>query len=147
MVEYGLFVLLYLATLIVPSNKDKITFTIEKDNRKETFFLERTKEKFSADEIFWVLSVKNDTSKEKLLINPKKHEIKSPMMGMEGEPIRITEYIKIPKDASKANAIQPSDALLKEKHTPIILKRVGNKVQLKQQKGWMETFKNVEISW
>ncbi|MCU0439395.1 MAG: hypothetical protein MUC49_16000 [Raineya sp.] len=147
MVEYGFFILLYLATLVVPAGKNKITFIVEKDNKKEIFFLERTNEKFTTDEVFWILSSNRDSSKEKLLINPKKHEIKSPMMGMEGEPIRMTDYLKIPKNASKAKTFEPSDALLKEKHTPIILKKTGNKVQLKQEKGWLAEFKSIEISW
>jgi len=145
MVEYGLFILLYLATLVAPAGKTKIQLSISKDGQKQVLFLEKSSKKMSPNETLWILTAQGDTQKMEIVINNAKNEMK--VSDLTSDPIKITEFLKIPKDAAKTQAFQPSDAMLKEKHTPVMLQRTGNKVQMKQTKGWMETFQNVEVSW
>jgi hypothetical protein len=116
-----------------------------KDGQKQVLLLEKSPKKVSSNETLWILSGEGDSQKMQMLVNTAKHEMK--VSDLTSEPIRVTEFVKVPKNASSANAFQPSDAMLKEKHTPITLKKGGNKVQIKQEKGWLDVFQNIEISW
>jgi len=145
MVEYGFFVLLYLATLVAPSNQNKIQLVLEKNGKKETLYLERLPRKTAMGEEHWEIGIAGETQKEKVLVNKNKHEIM--LLSMSEEPIRVSEFLKVPKNYGKAKAFLPSDAMLKEKHTPVTLKRGTKNVELQQSKGWLENYKTVKVTW
>ena len=141
MLGYGLFVLIYLALQLAPE-QGYVELSYSRDQTPTKMILQKQKNVLSGVEV-WKLSEKGESIL--LSIDKNKHEVSSEIIG--STPIRVTDFVKIPKNTNKIRSFDPSEAMLKEKHTSIIIARGNKRVTLKQKTGWLESLENLQISW
>lgn len=140
MLNYGLIITLFLATQYIPlDKKGTLTFTKDGEVQSLQFFYNKTGNN-------WIVELPQSKEQMAFKINQANYTIDGEILSGEQS---MTNYIKFPqkpnwKTITQLEIIKQADD---DDSTPILISKEGNKVLLKQEKGFLAVIGAIEISW
>ncbi|WP_026999802.1 hypothetical protein [Eisenibacter elegans] len=144
MINYGLFVLLFLACRLAPDNTQEIWIYFEENNKSQTVILQRQTEAPNS----WVgFPQKNPRDVLDFSLDFQTESLISEQL--QKEPIAINDFLQLAgqEDWGKIREVMPVMQDRSAMSNPIKINRKGKKITLSQTTGLLSQFEKLSIQY